>query len=584
MALTAYSSTIAVATGRSRTGSNVVAGRGLEAVRRRLQLVLGLLWLLDAALQFQPYMFTKLFVNEMLRPASAGNPSVVADPMNGAFHLMVGHPVLFNSLFASVQLLIATGFFWRRSVRAALVLSIVWATGVWWIGEGFGGLLSGSSPFAGAPGAVVLYAFVALLVWPSKPRANADSVATSGALGVNGARAFWIVLWGATAFLVARPPNSAVGSLHDLAANAATGQPGWLSNLDGHLAGALGGHGTEIAIAVAVLCQLVAAAILVPRFLRIGVALAVAVAAFIWVVQGFGGIFTGKGTDPNTGPLLALVALTFWPLRPASPRAESAAASLNSPAGFWGSSLWVHVRALRPHARTDQRAVRDLPSQPVGIRSNARPFLGQVHRSIRSRLLVAMAVVTALVTGLTAAQASAQTVSPRTPAMNMGAGMPMSVSMPGMSMPSSSQSTGPSQSSRMICGDETRHHVAQALRLDNAPHAVATWHDHLYTCTYSLQTGRFVLSVKELPDVAVAQTYFEGLRGSLAPTTDLVGVASLGFPSFQTSNGVVVFRKDDKVLEVDARGLRGVPGSKDTSKTGFAYQIATDVLACWTGK
>jgi hypothetical protein len=38
------------------------------------------------------------------------------------------------------------------------------------------------------------------------------------------------------------------------------------------------------------------------------------VAAVIWVVgEAFGAIFTGAGTDPNSGPLLALLALAYWP-------------------------------------------------------------------------------------------------------------------------------------------------------------------------------------------------------------------------------------------------------------------------------
>ena len=63
----------------------------------------------------------------------------------------------------------------------------------------------------------------------------------------------------------------------------------------------------------------------------------------------------------------------------------------------------------------------------------------------------------------------------------------------------------------------------------------------------------------------------------------LVGLASLGFPSYQTPNGSVVFRKEDNVLRVDAGGLRGL-AARQTTQTRFAYQIATDILACWTGK
>ena len=40
------------------------------------------------------------------------------------------------------------------------------------------------------------------------------------------------------------------------------------------------------------------------------------VAAFIWVfAQALGGILAGGATDVNSGPLLALLALAYWPPR-----------------------------------------------------------------------------------------------------------------------------------------------------------------------------------------------------------------------------------------------------------------------------
>ena len=41
--------------------------------------------------------------------------------------------------------------------------------------------------------------------------------------------------------------------------------------------------------------------------------LALALAGLIWLAEGLGGLFTGSGTDPNSGPLLALLAVAFWP-------------------------------------------------------------------------------------------------------------------------------------------------------------------------------------------------------------------------------------------------------------------------------
>jgi hypothetical protein len=44
--------------------------------------------------------------------------------------------------------------------------------------------------------------------------------------------------------------------------------------------------------------------------------LAVVLAAALWLAQGMGELFTGMATDPESGPLLALLALSFWPAVP----------------------------------------------------------------------------------------------------------------------------------------------------------------------------------------------------------------------------------------------------------------------------
>jgi hypothetical protein len=58
---------LAQAPGEAGTGARQehrsAAGQVIAARRRALQVTLGLIWLLDAALQFQPYMFTTAFVS-----------------------------------------------------------------------------------------------------------------------------------------------------------------------------------------------------------------------------------------------------------------------------------------------------------------------------------------------------------------------------------------------------------------------------------------------------------------------------------------------------------------------------------------
>ena len=59
---------------------------------------------------------------------------------------MLHQVAVFNAAFATVQLLIAAGLFFRRTVKPALALSIVWAMSVWWFGESLGGIFIGLSP------------------------------------------------------------------------------------------------------------------------------------------------------------------------------------------------------------------------------------------------------------------------------------------------------------------------------------------------------------------------------------------------------------------------------------------------------
>ena len=283
-------------------------------VRRRLQLALAGLWLLDAVLQFQAFMFSKEF-SQMLGGTAAGNPAVIADPINWSAKIIAEHGTATNAIFAFIQLAIGLGIAWRPTLKLALGASIMWALGVWWFGEGLGGVLSGAGgPAYGAPGAVIIYALLAVLLWPGR-RDRAAPFIAGRFTGPNVARALWLVLWGSLAYMTLLPATRAPKALGGMVSAMASGQPGWLSSVDNHLGTFLTRHGPAVAVVLAVALALVAMSVYLPRpAARVGVVLAIVVAAFIWVCEGLGGILTGGGTDPNSGLLLALFAVAFWPL------------------------------------------------------------------------------------------------------------------------------------------------------------------------------------------------------------------------------------------------------------------------------
>ncbi|HEX3459953.1 MAG TPA: hypothetical protein VHT49_03535 [Acidimicrobiales bacterium] len=321
---------------RAERFSRVAAGSTGMSYRRILQVGLGLLWLLDAALQFQPYMFTRDFVNQTLGSTAAGNPGIIAQPITWVSNLMVHHIAVYNGFLATVQLALALGLFWRPTVKIALLSSLAWSAAVWWFGEGLGGVLTGgTSVYMGAPGAAILYAFAAVLLWPGDDdAAPSGSLALDGPLGRFFPRVLWLTLWGSFVYFILQPGDRTPNGLSSMAAGMSDGEPGWLRRLDHTLASALAHHGIEVSVAAAVLCTVVAVSPFVSRLRRFGVIAAVVFGAAIWLMEDFGGIFTGRGTDPNSGILLVLLAAIFWPAR----GVERSAAPISEPARLMRAS------------------------------------------------------------------------------------------------------------------------------------------------------------------------------------------------------------------------------------------------------
>jgi hypothetical protein len=161
----------------------VHAGVAALDARRRLQLLLAGLWLLDGVLQLQPAMFTRQFP-AMLAESAAGQPGAVAGPVTWAARLITEHPAPANAAFAALQIALGLGLAWRPAVRPALAGSVVWGLAVWGLGEGLGGLLTGTaSPVEGAPGAALLYAVTAVLLWPPRPEGSSTSAGAQATPG-----------------------------------------------------------------------------------------------------------------------------------------------------------------------------------------------------------------------------------------------------------------------------------------------------------------------------------------------------------------------------------------------------------------
>jgi hypothetical protein len=306
-------------------------------------------------------MFRPSFVAQIIEPAAAGNPPWVTGPVTWASHMMLHHMVAFNAVFASTQLLIAAGLFFRRTVKPALALSIVWALFVWWFGESLGGILTGSTPLAGVPGAVLLYALIAVLLWPTAriPSGRLTSAATASPVGARAAGLAWLVLWGSFAGYLLLPANRGPDAISALLSHTGA-QPRWITAIMNGLSRAADHRGLAISVVLAIACAGVASASLAPQLLRPALILAIALALLFWIAEGLGGVFTGHGTDPNSGLPLILLAACFWPRRARGERTGELAQSRS----FVISGCPVEATAGRkPTASTTARQQPDRPEQ-----------------------------------------------------------------------------------------------------------------------------------------------------------------------------------------------------------------------------
>lgn len=202
-----------------------------------------------------------------------------------------------------------------------------------------------------------------------------------------------------------------------------------------------------------------------------------------------------------------------------------------------------------------------------------------MNRSTRLGALVAAGAL--LLTGCATAQPthhpSSQTSSP---AMSPGMIMPDGSTMGAAGPTVQAAADGPSAAEKMICTAETRTDITGILGLKTAPPATATWRDQRYTCTYRLPMGTLVVSVQRSTDTTTAQTYFASLRHTLGRTQTLDG---LGQAAYGTPTGTVVLIKDSDTLTVDATRLPAVFGTQQSKRFDFAYELASDILGCWTG-
>ncbi|MHB1865027.1 MAG: hypothetical protein ACYCPS_02585 [Candidatus Saccharimonadales bacterium] len=294
---------------------------GITISSRKVQLVIGVLWLLAGCLQLQPKMFTSGFITHVINPAVAGQPFFIYDPIHFASKVFLTHPAVFNSLIALIQISIGLLILYKKTAKYGLWLSIIWGLFVWSFGEAFGGIFSGqTSLISGMPGSALLYSLISFSVLDSK-KENGKTIASGWLIFV------WLGIWVMGAIYELLPTQNSLYMLKAMVLSNASSAPSWLAAVDKHAAKLLNQYGSHSHMVMAsmngtgympmfilaMIMLVIGLGVFMPKRIRaslliIGILLMVV----FWVVgQSLGGYFTGYMTDVNTAPLIILLGLTI---------------------------------------------------------------------------------------------------------------------------------------------------------------------------------------------------------------------------------------------------------------------------------
>jgi hypothetical protein len=155
----------------------------------------------------------------------------------------------------------------------------------------------------GAPG-VLLLAVMAAAAWPHR-----DAGREQPASWLPYA---WAALWVGAAMFQLLPGQNTGRAIAGALTGGATGAPGWLGRLDSSAVAWAAHHGAVVVTLLVAAELLIGLGALVRATMLPAVTLGLALTLIFWVLgQNLGALYSGQATDPNAGPVVALMAVTL---------------------------------------------------------------------------------------------------------------------------------------------------------------------------------------------------------------------------------------------------------------------------------
>lgn len=141
-------------------------GSEISRIPEWFRIILGILWVVDGVLQFQPEM-PYGFLSVVLMPSIQAIPfSSLQSFVLIAYRAWEIAPIQFDALSGALQIFIGISFLINKSSKALRItayISIFWAALIWIFGEGFGGVPEpGVSVLIGFPGSSLIYILMAI--------------------------------------------------------------------------------------------------------------------------------------------------------------------------------------------------------------------------------------------------------------------------------------------------------------------------------------------------------------------------------------------------------------------------------------